>query len=135
MRLQSVLLAIGFVLCSSTVAAVDCGHLFGSWTSNRFDQTLGLERTTSATFHTNGRFEISFQNEDEEMPTRRRGRWSCDGSELTLVDELSNGTLFTHVYSILTLEAEYFVFEAVRADCDRVEGDCVGTVFGLVRAD
>jgi len=133
-------IALVFFACWCAPAAhasFNCDDVPGQWWGDRFEESLDAERTSLITFYPDGhyRFEFHTFNESSDQHAVDIGVWVCTGNRIIFSDRLVNGTASgnVHAYEILELDATYFVFKAIAADCNLFVGDCEGVVYGLTR--
>ena len=80
--LLPVLFLIGF--SSPTLADFNCDDLFGTWASDRYDNTMSSERRTIKALNADGSYWIKFIHGkgDAAIIQKEHGTWTCDGSVL-----------------------------------------------------
>lgn len=133
-----VLVAVLVMACAAPVLAspgFECGDLVGTWKGERFDHTIGAQRTSVATFYASGIVVLDFVYNDgvATESSREYAHWHCEADVLTLdyTKTMEDGPV--DYYEIGELNTSYVAFKDVAADCRNRYGDCGGVHYELVR--
>ncbi len=135
MRVLVAVLALAFTTPIWANPGFECGDLVGTWQGDRFDHTVGAQRTSVATFYATGVVVLDFVYNDgvASQSSREYAHWQCEGDVLTLdySNTMEDGPV--DYYEISELNTSYVAFKDVAADCSARYGDCGGIRYELVR--
>jgi len=125
-KLLPLLFLIGF--SSPTLADFSCEDLFGTWASDRYDNTMSSERRTIKALNADGSYWIKFIHGkgDTASVQEERGTWTCDGSVLGIEINTVNGrpVSFYNEYRLVKPSASSHSLRPIAPNCASVLGDC-----------
>ncbi len=128
--------ALLFTVPALAESRFDCQDLAGVWQGERFDQTLGAQTKTIASFSSNGYVYLEYRYNDGDTIFRRSlyGKWDCDGDIMTLATRSSPSDEFIDDYfEISELNSSYLAYRHVAAICENRLGDCGDIDYELVK--
>ena len=135
--MRLLVLAVLLVCAAPSMAdgRFNCGDLAGTWQGERFDKTLGAQRTSIVTFYETGVVVIDFTfNDGVEIESHRQyAHWSCEADVLTLdyTESMPDGPVDSYV--INELNTSYVAYAGATNNCGNRRGDCGALTYEMVR--
>ena len=124
--LMSLLFLFGF--SSPALADFNCEDLFGTWASDRYDNTLSSERRTIKALNADGSYWIKFihGNGDAATVQKEHGTWTCNGSILGIQTNRINDhpVNFYNEYQLVKPSSTFHSLKPIEPNCASVIGDC-----------
>ena len=124
--LMSLLFLVGF--SSPVLADFNCDDLFGTWASDRYDNTMSSERRTIKALNADGSYWIKFIHGkgDAAIIQKEHGTWTCDGSVLGIqINRINDQPVnFYNEYRLVKPSASFHSLKPIAPNCASVVGDC-----------
>lgn len=125
-KLLPLLFLIGF--SSPALADFTCNDLFGTWASDRYDNTTRSENRTIKALNPDGTYWIKFmlKNGDTVSTQKQTGTWSCtDGILGIKINAINNHPVnFYNEYRLIKPSASFHSLKPIAPNCASVIGDC-----------
>lgn len=109
-------------------ANLACDNLIGTWSSERYDNTLSSKRRTIKAMEPDGSYWIKFihDNGEEISEQQENGKWSCEGNtlsiEITQIDDTP--VYFYNQFELSQANATVHTLKPIAPNCASVIGDC-----------
>lgn len=139
--MKCLLLVLALVSASPAFAASSfvCDDLVGTWQGDRFDSTVGAQRTMTVQFRADAIaiMQFVYDNGSEVTASTEFAMWSCDSGVLVLVLDFGSFDSELRVpidhYELFELNTSYVALRGIDIDCTGRYGDCGDIRYELIR--